>query len=56
MKCLCKREMKFISCWDNPDTNHAYNLYICLDFECGMICKNDVWEDRGNRYIDLKGI
>jgi len=53
MKCKCGEKMKFVQCWDDAqETDHAWNLYTCM---CGMICKEDVWNHKGNRWINLEG-
>jgi len=54
MICKCGEEMKLKIVWDDAQaTDHAFNIYLCDG--CGMICKEDVWEDKGNRWINLKG-
>ena len=56
---LCKdcdyraNEMQAVDCYDDPDEGHAFNLYLCD--ECGMICKEDVWQDAGKIWIDIEG-
>ena len=46
--------MEMVVVWDDAQvTDHAYNLYVCK--ECGLICKVDVWEDKGIRWITLDG-
>lgn len=44
MKC-CDEEPKFISCYDNPSTDYAYNLFMCDN--CGSLFKEDVWKNKG---------
>ena len=55
MECKeCNKEMKLVYAWDDAQkTDHAFNLYVCED--CGIVCKIDVWEDKGVRWIDLQG-
>jgi hypothetical protein len=51
-KCKCDEKMKFTFCWDDAQ-QHAYNLYVCD--RCGRICKSDVWDYSGSRWINLDG-
>jgi len=54
MKCKCGKEMRGVGCWDDAQlTDHAFNLYLCEG--CGMICKEDVWEHKGLRWLQLDG-
>lgn len=56
MKCKCEHEMVVVYVYDNGVTmepGHAYNLYACD--RCGILCKNDVWSDKGFRWIHLDG-
>ncbi|MHA1795577.1 MAG: hypothetical protein ACTSUK_05660 [Promethearchaeota archaeon] len=54
MKCKCGKKMKYIYGWDDAqETDHAYNLYACE--YCGLLLKEDVWNDRGLRWIFLDG-
>jgi hypothetical protein len=44
--------MKLKIVWDDAQiTDHAYNVYLCEN--CGMIVKEDVWEDEGELWIKL---
>lgn len=53
MKC-CGQEVRGLLAWDDAQqTDHAYNLYACE--KCGVIYKDDVWEDKGLRAIFLDG-
>ena len=50
MKChYCANEMKGIGCADHPDKGYAYNLFQCD--ECAAICKEDVWDNKGQTWI-----
>ncbi len=53
MECKCEIEMTFISCYDNPNTGFAYNLYVCN--HCGMIMKDNVWNDPCNYWWEENG-
>lgn len=47
-------DMTMVGAWDDAQaTDHAYNLYVCD--ACGRICKEDVWEHRGRRWLSLDG-
>ena len=54
MKCkYCDNEqMDLVAVYDDPQTKPliAYNLYQCAD--CGAICKNQVWEFKGDYWMD----
>jgi hypothetical protein len=52
MKCKCGDEMSGLGVWDDPDDGYAFNVYLCE--YCGMIIKEDVWEDSGFTCIDMK--
>lgn len=53
IKC-CGQEAKLLLAWDDAQkTDHAYNLYACEN--CGIIYKEDVWNDKGLRAIYLDG-
>lgn len=46
--------MKFLWAWDDAQvTDRAFNLYACE--QCGMVLKEDVWENGGKRWLDLEG-
>jgi hypothetical protein len=49
---FCDEKMKLVFVWDNCDT-HAYNVYACE--KCGMLCKVDVWENKGKIWTTIKG-
>ena len=55
MECKdCKSKMKLVLVWDDAQmTDHAFNLFACE--KCGLLCKEDVWEDEGKRWIALTG-
>lgn len=42
----------FITCWDDPNTGYAYNLY--QNNRTGELIKEDVWDNAGARLITLK--
>lgn len=48
-KCKCKDTMKLIATWDNPELNYAFNLYACD--HCGMIMKQNVWDNAGELWV-----
>ena len=50
----CAGKMKGVCVWDNPDEGHAYNLYQCQT--CGAICKEDVWDDKGETWVLIDNI
>lgn len=53
MKC-CHVETRSLGGWDDPqETDHAFNLSLCD--KCGIIYKEDVWNDAGIRAIRLDG-
>ncbi len=50
MQCkLCKKDMKFIACSDNPNEGFAYNIYHCD--ECMVLCKENVWDNAGKFWV-----
>ena len=52
-KCTsCNEESEYMVLWDDPDKGYAFNIYFC--FYCGMIIKEDVWENKGILTIDIK--
>lgn len=54
-KCLiCKEEgMEGITGYDNPNSGYAFNLSMCNG--CGAICKEDVWNNKGETWISAEG-
>lgn len=48
-KCKCGKEMGLLLAWDT----HAYNLWLCE--ACGLILKEDVWNNPGLRWLTLTG-
>jgi hypothetical protein len=48
MICKCGEDMECIATWDDCNT-WAYNLYACPD--CGNICKENVWDNKGQTWI-----
>lgn len=51
MKCRnCHEQMDAATVFDNPETDIAFNLYLCP--ACGWICKEDVWSGKGQLWID----
>ena len=44
--------MRQIDVWDHPDEGYAFNLFLC---ECGIICKEDVWNNAGQIWINIYG-
>ncbi|MEE9393735.1 MAG: hypothetical protein V3W41_14625 [Planctomycetota bacterium] len=53
MRCTCGSDMTLVIADDNPGGNWAFNVYHCGD--CGMICKEDVWDHAGLLWIDTNG-
>lgn len=46
--------MQCVTVWDDAQaSDHAYNLFACKS--CGRICKEDVWNDPGLRWVALDG-
>ena len=53
MKCKCGEDMDFVAAYDNPDVGYAYNLSQCMI--CGVVIKEDVWDNKGELLIELDG-
>lgn len=56
MKCkYCESEMEFVSCDDNGGGGFrisvAYNVYQCPNSNCMSLCREDVWQYAGERWI-----
>lgn len=50
----CKEDaLEFVTCWDNPDSGFAFNVYLCEN--CGTLLKEDVWKNAGRTIIHLNG-
>jgi len=50
----CNQTVRGLAAWDDAQlTDHAYNLSMCD--KCGIIYKEDVWNDKGLRAIFLDG-
>ena len=50
---FCKKEMNFVSRWDDPNIGYCYNLQECV--ECGAIAKRDVWKNAGILWVAVDG-
>ena len=51
MRCTdCSENMKLIGCMDSPSQGLAYNIFHCEP--CMMICKANVWDHKGQLWID----
>ena len=53
MKCKCGEEMITVAVYDDPDVGYAYNLHQCV--YCGIVVKEDVWNNKGQILIELDG-
>ncbi len=51
MKCKCGDEMDLEIADDDPyvQPNYAFNVFHCA--QCGMICKESVWNNPGQLWI-----
>lgn len=54
MNCKCGADMRILTVWDSPNAGYAYNLYECKSL-CGMLCKDDVWNNSGLTWIHIDG-
>jgi len=53
MICKCGGLLCTECVYDDPQTGYAYNLMQCND--CGMLCKEDVWKNKGLTWISEDG-